>query len=156
MGAPPPADDRLSCWLVYVDDPRQIAVALRPKAFPMTLASLLATQCLNALAVSALLFFISVGLTLIFGIMRIVNFAHGAIYMLGAYVGASVAHLTGSYWIALVAAPLLVAVLGLIAEPLALRPLNPPSTALRVSPPTLSSYPYPRLEMPSPIRPMPR
>jgi branched-chain amino acid transport system permease protein len=89
----------------------------------MTLAGLLASQCLNALAVSALLFFISVGLTLIFGIMRIVNFAHGAIYMLGAYVGASVAQLTGSYWIALVAAPLIVGMLGLIAEPFALRPL---------------------------------
>ena len=51
------------------------------------------TQCLNALSQAALLFFLGVGLTLIFGIMRIVNFAHGAFFMLGAFVGYSaVAH----------------------------------------------------------------
>src|ERR1700704_1366943 len=44
-------------------------------------------QCLNALSQASILFFIACGLTLIFGIMRIVNFAHGVIFMLGAYVG---------------------------------------------------------------------
>ena len=44
-------------------------------------------QCLSALSQAAILFFIACGLTLIFGIMRVVNFAHGVIFMLGAYVG---------------------------------------------------------------------
>ncbi|MGH7318358.1 MAG: branched-chain amino acid ABC transporter permease [Candidatus Rokuibacteriota bacterium] len=89
----------------------------------MSLAALLVTQSLNALSLAALLFLISVGLTLIFGIMRIVNFAHGALYMLGAYAGFSFAVWTGSYWAALVLAPVGVAVVGLGLESLALRPL---------------------------------
>ncbi len=55
----------------------------------MNLLAFLLTQCLNALSQAALLFFLGVGLTLIFGIMRIVNFAHGAFFMLGAFVGYS-------------------------------------------------------------------
>ncbi|MEA2768169.1 MAG: branched-chain amino acid transport system permease protein, partial [Acetobacteraceae bacterium] len=47
----------------------------------MDLFPFLVTQCLNALSQAALLFFLGVGLTLIFGIMRIVNFAHGSFYM---------------------------------------------------------------------------
>ena len=74
----------------------------------MDFLGFLVTQCLNALSQAALLFFLGVGLTLIFGIMRIVNFAHGAFFMLGAYVGYSAVHLTGSFWAALIAAPLLV------------------------------------------------
>jgi len=53
----------------------------------MDFLGFLITQCLNALSEAALLFFLGVGLTLIFGIMRIINFAHGAFFMLGAYVG---------------------------------------------------------------------
>ena len=60
----------------------------------------------NALSQAALLFFLGVGLTLIFGIMRIVNFAHGALYMLGAFVAYSLAHFTGSFWVALALAPM--------------------------------------------------
>ena len=56
-----------------------------------------ATQCLNALSQASVLFFIACGLTLIFGIMRIVNFAHGVIFMLGAYVGYTAIALTGSF-----------------------------------------------------------
>ncbi len=55
----------------------------------MSTLALLLTQFVNALSQSALLFFLGVGLTLIFGLMRIVNFAHGALYMLGAFVGYS-------------------------------------------------------------------
>jgi branched-chain amino acid transport system permease protein len=68
----------------------------------------LITQCLNALSQAALLFFLGCGLTLIFGIMRIVNFAHGAFFMLGAYVGYSAVQWSGSFWFALLAAPSLV------------------------------------------------
>jgi branched-chain amino acid transport system permease protein len=76
----------------------------------------LVTQCLNALSQAALLFFLGCGLTLIFGIMRIVNFAHGAFFMLGAYVGYTAVHWTGSFWIALIAAPLLVGGFGAAFE----------------------------------------
>ena len=89
----------------------------------MSFAGFLITQSLNALALAALLFLISVGLTLIFGIMRIINFAHGAVYMLGAYLGFSFALWTGNYWAGLVLAPLAAAAIGLGLELAALRPL---------------------------------
>ena len=78
----------------------------------MSLLAFFVTQSLNALSQAALLFFLGVGLTLIFGIMRIVNFAHGTLYMLGAFVGYSVARLTGSFWPALLLAPLAVGLVG--------------------------------------------
>ena len=82
----------------------------------MNFLGFLITQCLNALSQAALLFFLGVGLTLIFGIMRIVNFAHGAFFMLGAYVGYSAVAITGSFWAALIAAPLLVGAFGAAFE----------------------------------------
>jgi len=82
----------------------------------MDFLGFLVTQCLNALSQAALLFFLGCGLTLIFGIMRIVNFAHGAFFMLGAYVGWSAVHITGSFWAALVAAPLFVGGFGAAFE----------------------------------------
>ena len=89
----------------------------------MNPVSFVVVQCLNALALAALLCFISLGLTLIFGIMRIINFAHGALYMLGAYVGFSVAHATGQYWPVLLIAPALVGAIGVGLEATVLRPL---------------------------------
>src|SRR4029079_4258186 len=56
------------------------------------------------------------GLTLIFGLMRIVNFAHGALYMLGAFVGYSLSRWTGNYWVALAGAPVLVGLFGVAFE----------------------------------------
>ncbi len=82
----------------------------------MDVLPFLVTQCLNALSQAALLFFLGCGLTLIFGIMRIVNFAHGAFFMLGAYVGWSAVRLTGNFWLALIAAPLLVGGFGAAFE----------------------------------------
>ena len=82
----------------------------------MDFLGFLITQCLNALSQAALLFFLGVGLTLIFGIMRIVNFAHGAFFMLGAYVGYSAVQLTGSFWGALILAPLVVGCVGAAFE----------------------------------------
>src|SRR5438046_4567766 len=73
-------------------------------------------QSVNALSQAALLFFLGVGLTLIFGIMRIVNFAHGALYMLGAFVGYSLAHWSGSFWLAMAVAPVVVGVFGALFE----------------------------------------
>lgn len=83
--------------------------------------ALFLVQCLNSLSLAALLFFIALGLTLIFGIMRIINFAHGAIYMFGAYVGVTAYQLSGSFWVALIAAPIAAALLGVLFEWAALR-----------------------------------
>lgn len=78
-------------------------------------------QLLNAAALSALLFLVSVGLSLVFGILRVVNFAHGMFYMLGAYLGFTVAARTGSFWLALVVAPPVVGLLGAALERSSLR-----------------------------------
>jgi len=80
-------------------------------------------QCLNALSQAAVLFFISCGLTLIFGIMRIVNFAHGVIFMLGAYVGYTAIAVTGSFVLSLVVAPIVVGIVGMGFERVFLRRL---------------------------------
>lgn len=82
----------------------------------MDLVPFLVTQCLNALSQAALLFFLGVGLTLIFGIMRIVNFAHGTFYMLGAFIGFSVARYSGGFWAALIIAPLITGAIGTAFE----------------------------------------
>lgn len=74
----------------------------------------LSTQLLNAVQYSALLFLLSIGLSIIFGLLHFVNLAHGALYMIGAYVGVSVAAMTGSYWAALLLAPLAVTLVGAV------------------------------------------
>lgn len=89
----------------------------------MNTMAFLLTQCVNALSQAALLFFLGCGLTLIFGIMRIVNFAHGSIYMLGAYVGYTAVQVTGSFVAALIVAPIVVAGFGLLFELFVLRRL---------------------------------
>jgi branched-chain amino acid transport system permease protein len=80
-------------------------------------------ECLGALSQAAVLFFIACGLTLIFGIMRIINFAHGAIFMLGAYVGFSIVAVTGSFLLSLLLAPIVVGGLGMAFERVFLRHL---------------------------------
>lgn len=69
-------------------------------------------QGLNALQLAMLLFLLSVGLSVIFGLLDFVNLAHGSFYALGAFIGYSIAERTGSYWVAFVAAPLAVAAIG--------------------------------------------
>jgi branched-chain amino acid transport system permease protein len=71
---------------------------------------------LNGLTFAMLLFLVSAGLNIIFGILGIVNFAHGALFILGAYATLSVIKLTGNFWIGLVVAPLLVAFIAGILE----------------------------------------
>jgi branched-subunit amino acid ABC-type transport system permease component len=73
-------------------------------------------QALNGLAYGALLFLLSVGLTLIFGMLDIVNLAHGSFYMLGAYAGIAALALTGNFWIAAITAPLVVGLVGALVE----------------------------------------
>jgi branched-chain amino acid transport system permease protein len=75
---------------------------------------------LNGLSYGLLLFMLSSGLTLIFSMMGVLNFAHASFYMLGAYFGYTIARLTG-FWPALVIAPIVVGVLGALFERFALR-----------------------------------
>src|ERR1043165_7626075 len=80
-------------------------------------------QTVNGLVSSDLLALVASGLTLIFGIMDVVNFAHGELFMLGAYVGVLVLAATGNFWLALIAATLLIALLGAVLHVTTLRPL---------------------------------
>ena len=81
------------------------------------------TQTFNGLSYGALLFLLASGLSLIFGVMRVVNLAHGSYFMLGGYVGLSVAWRTGSYVLALIAGALVMAIVGVAMERLFLRRL---------------------------------
>ncbi|MEO5670194.1 MAG: branched-chain amino acid ABC transporter permease [Ramlibacter sp.] len=80
-----------------------------------------AEQLLNALQMGVLLFLISSGLSLIFGLMHVVNLAHGALYMVGAYLALTIARQTDSFMLALVLAPVLTAVVGAALERVLLR-----------------------------------
>ncbi|MGP3534357.1 branched-chain amino acid ABC transporter permease [Microbacterium sp. RD1] len=76
----------------------------------------LAQQALNGLSFGALLFLLASGLTLVFGLMRIVNMAHGAFYMLGGYIGVVIATLTGNLLIAVLVAVLVVGATAFVVE----------------------------------------
>ena len=80
-------------------------------------------QILNGLVYGGLLYIVSVGLVLIFGLRRIVNFAHGSLFMLGAYVGFSVAAMAG-FWGAILAAAIVLALVGALLDIAILRPLQ--------------------------------
>jgi branched-subunit amino acid ABC-type transport system permease component len=84
---------------------------------------LLTSQLLNGIAYGTLLFLLSAGLSLIFGLMNVVSLAHGSFFMLGAVIGFTIVKLTGSYWLALLIAPLPVIVLGVAMELLFMRRL---------------------------------
>lgn len=81
----------------------------------------LAQQVLNGLSFGALLFLLASGLTLVFGLMRIVNMAHGAFYMLGGYIGVVIATLTGNLLVAVIAAVTAVAITAFLVEVVLLR-----------------------------------
>ena len=80
-------------------------------------------QTVNGVVTGMILALVASGLTLIFGIMDVVNFAHGELFMLGAYIGVVVIAETGNFWLALVASSLTVAILGAALQIVALRPL---------------------------------
>lgn len=80
-------------------------------------------QALNGLSYGVLLFLLTVGLTLIFGMLDVINLAHGSFYMLGAYAGLALIAATGSFWLALVLAPVAVGLVGVVVERACLRPL---------------------------------
>ncbi|HML08593.1 MAG TPA: branched-chain amino acid ABC transporter permease [Xanthobacteraceae bacterium] len=83
----------------------------------------MAIQLLNGLVYGALLFTVASGLALMFGLRRIVNFAHGSLYMLGAYIGYSASKLFG-FWIGLIAAGACLAALGILLDGAVFRPLH--------------------------------
>jgi branched-chain amino acid transport system permease protein len=80
-------------------------------------------QILNGLVYGGLLYIVSVGLVLIFGLRRIVNFAHGSLFMLGAYMGFSVAAMAG-FWSAILAAAIVLALVGALLDIAILQPLQ--------------------------------
>jgi branched-subunit amino acid ABC-type transport system permease component len=84
---------------------------------------LIIIQTINGIVTGMILALIASGLTLIFGIMDVVNFAHGELFMLGAYVGVVVIAATGSFWLGLIASALIVAIIGAAMQILTLRPL---------------------------------
>jgi branched-chain amino acid transport system permease protein len=81
----------------------------------------LVEQLLNALALAGLLFLVSAGLSLVFGILRVVNFAHGVFYMLGAYFGYTTVAVSGWFWPALLVVPPIVGLVGALLEASTLR-----------------------------------
>jgi len=84
---------------------------------------LIALQLFTGLALGAIYVLLAIGLSLIFGMLTVVNFAHGAFFMLGAYVGLTVLDHGGNFWLALVVVPLVVGGFGLAVERVLVRPL---------------------------------
>ncbi|EKF43809.1 inner-membrane translocator [Nitratireductor indicus C115] len=80
-------------------------------------------QILNGLQLGVFLFLVSAGLTLIFGIMGVINLAHGSLYMIGAYTCATVSMASGSYWLGFLAAGLAAALAGALMEVILMRRL---------------------------------
>lgn len=81
------------------------------------------TTILIGLSIGMILLLIAAGLSLIFGTLGLINFAHGALYMLGAFIGVQVVTYTQSFWLALVIAPIGVALIGVLIETTLLRPI---------------------------------
>ena len=84
---------------------------------------LIASQAFTGLGLGVIFVLLAVGLSLIFGLMGVTNFAHGSLYMLGAYFTFTLIGLTGNFWIALFGGAILVGVFGMATEAVLLRPL---------------------------------
>ena len=84
---------------------------------------LLIIQTVNGIVTGMILALVASGLTLIFGIMDVVNFAHGELFMLGAYMGVIAFATTGNFWLALVLAALIIGIFGAALQIVTLRPL---------------------------------
>ena len=99
---------------------------------------LLVAQLLNGLVYGVLLFLMAAGLSLIFGLMNVVSLAHGSFFMLGAFFGLSIFKFTGSFWLALILAPIPVVAIGVVMElrvhaaALSARPHGPGAADVRV------------------------
>lgn len=85
--------------------------------------SLFMLQLMTGIALGAVYALLAIGLSLIFGMLTVVNFAHGAFFMVGAFLGVYFLGLTGNFWLSLLIAPLIVGAIGLVAERFLVRPL---------------------------------
>jgi branched-chain amino acid transport system permease protein len=90
-----------------------VFAGLTPRVFPF---SVYATQGLHGLVYGMLLFLVASGLTLVFGMMGILNIAHASFYMLGAYLAYTTVNATGNFWLSLLVAPLAIGLLGAAVE----------------------------------------
>ena len=84
---------------------------------------LLALQLMTGIALGALYALLAIGLSLIFGMLTVVNFAHGAFFMVGAFFGAYSLGVTGNFWFSLLLVPLATGAIGLVCERFLVRPL---------------------------------
>lgn len=84
---------------------------------------LILMQLFSGVALGAILVITALGLSIIFGMLGVVNFAHGALFMVGAYAGLWVASLTGSFWWGLLVAPIMIGLFGMAIEYVLIRPL---------------------------------
>ena len=80
-------------------------------------------QLFTGVALGAIYVLVALGLSLIFGRLTIVNFAHSQFFMLGAYVGAFIMGFVGNFWLALVGVPIVVGLIGMVCERFLIRPL---------------------------------
>jgi branched-chain amino acid transport system permease protein len=88
------------------------------------MSSAVILQAINGISLAALLFLLSSGFTLTFGLMRVVNMAYGAYYLLGGYVGYSVVRATGNFELAIVCGGLAIVVLGYFVDRFLIRPIG--------------------------------
>ncbi|MBW2056398.1 MAG: branched-chain amino acid ABC transporter permease [Deltaproteobacteria bacterium] len=93
------------------------------RVLPRMTAKVAFKQLLNGLTLGFMYVIIASGLSLIFGLMEVINFAHGALYMLGAYFGLTLFRATGDFWLSLLAAPVIVGAVGMGLEYTTFRPL---------------------------------
>jgi branched-chain amino acid transport system permease protein len=84
---------------------------------------LLALQLVTGIALGSVYALLAVGLSLIFGMLTVVNFAHGAFFMVGAFLGVYFLGITGNFWFSLLLTPLAVGLIGLLTERFLVRPL---------------------------------
>lgn len=92
-------------------------------------AEFILLQTLNAVSFAGLLFLVASGFTLIFGLMNIVNLAHGGFYLVGGYVGLTMILATGNFWLALLAAGVAIGLVGSATERILLRRVRGQETA---------------------------
>ena len=84
---------------------------------------LIALQVFTGLALGAIYVLVALGMSLLFGMLTVVNFAHGAFYMVGAYAAVALMGLGANFWVCLFFAPIFVGLLGLLVERVLIRPL---------------------------------
>ncbi len=96
---------------------------LMPNVMTGLTLDLLCMQILTGIALGSIYALLALGLCLIFGMLTVVNFAHGAFFMVGAFLGVYFLGLTGSFWFSLLVVPLITGVMGLFTERFLLRPM---------------------------------